>query len=147
MAVSRWIILLPLIIGMGMNLFVKNTKSACGNVDKMMDWTPPPYVFFIVWPILYLIIGFVYYQFLQNHSITSKYSLFMIAAFIALNLWNVIFRNVCLPLPSFIYIILITLVYYIMTYQLMKMKVKYAYLMIALVAWLTFASWLTYLGI
>ncbi len=71
----------------------------------------------------------------------------MIAAFIALNLWNVIFRNVCLPLSSFIYIILITLVYYVMTYQLMKMKVKYAYLMIALVAWLTFASWLTYLGI
>jgi benzodiazapine receptor len=144
MVVSKWIILLPLIIGMTMGLLVKNQRlENCISLNAD-SFTPPPYVFFIVWPILYLIIGFVYYQYLLKHSIKSTFSIFMIIAFIVLNLWNVIFRNYCLPNASFIYIVMITLVYYTIVYQLMKMNVKYAYLMIALVLWMTFASFLTY---
>jgi benzodiazapine receptor len=144
MVVSKWIILLPLIIGMGMGLLVKNQRLENCISPKADSFTPPPYVFFIVWPILYLIIGFVYYQYLLKHSIKSTFSIFMIIAFILLNLWNVIFRNYCLPNESFIYIVMITLVYYTIVYKLMKMNVKYSYLMIALLVWMTFASFLTY---
>ena len=143
---NKWIIIAPLIIGMGMGLLVKNQRLENCISPKANSITPPPYVFFIVWPILYLIIGFVYYQYLQKYSITSPFSLFMIFTFIMLNLWNVIFRNYCLPTASFIYIVLVTLVYYFIVYKLMKLNIKYAYLMIALLAWMTFASYLTYMS-
>ncbi len=144
--VSKYIILLPLIIGMGMGLLVKNQRLENCISPKANTVTPPPYVFFIVWPILYLIIGFVYYQYLQKYSITSQFSIFMIITFIALNLWNVIFRNYCFPTASLIYIIAITLVYFYIVYKLMKLNIKYAYTMIALLLWMTFASYLTYIS-
>lgn len=145
---NKWIIILPLIIGMGMGLLVKKQRLENCISSKTNSFitsvTPPAYVFFIVWPILYLIIGFVYYQYLQKYSITSRFSLFMIFTFIMLNLWNVIFRNYCLPTTSLIYIVLVTLVYFYIVYKLFKLKVKYAYLMIALLLWMSFASYLTY---
>jgi translocator protein len=144
MVANKWIIILPLIIGMGMNLFVKQQKLKNCISPKADEFTPPPYIFFIVWSILYLIIGFVYYQYLLKHSITSSFSLLMIFAFIVLNIWNVIFRNYCLPTASLLYIILITFIYYYIVYKLMKMNVKYSYLMVALVVWMTYASFLTY---
>ena len=144
--VSKWIILLPLIIGMGMGLLVKKQRLENCISPKANDVTPPPYVFFIVWPILYLIIGFVYYQYLQKYSIKSSFSIFMIIIFIALNMWNVIFRNYCLPYASLIYIVMITLIYYYIVYKLIKLNIKYAYTMIALLVWMTFASYLTYLS-
>ncbi len=70
----------------------------------------------------------------------------MIITFIALNLWNVIFRNYCFPTASLIYIIAITLVYFYIVYKLMKLNIKYAYTMIALLLWMTFASYLTYIS-
>jgi benzodiazapine receptor len=144
--VSKYIILLPLIIGMGMGLLVKNQRLENCISPKANAVTPPPYVFFIIWPILYLIIGFVYYQYLQKYSIRSNFSIFMIITFIALNMWNVIFRNYCLPTASLIYIIAITLIYYYIVYKLIKLNVKYAYTMIALLVWMTFASYLTYMS-
>ncbi len=144
--VSKWIILLPLIIGMGMGLLVKKQRLENCISPKANNVTPPPYVFFIVWPILYLIIGFVYYQYLQKYSIKSSFSIFMIITFIALNMWNVIFRNYCLPYASLIYIVMITLIYYYIVYKLMKLNIKYAYTMIALLLWMTFASYLTYVS-
>lgn len=146
---SKWIILLPLIIGMGMGLLVRKPRLENCISPKATSSTslvPPPYVFFIVWPILYLIIGFVYYQYLQKYSIKSSFSLFMIFTFIILNLWSVIFRNYCLPTASLIYIVLVTLVYFYIVYKLMKLNIKYAYLMIALLVWMTFASYLTYMS-
>ncbi len=143
---SKWIIILPLIIGMGMGLFVRKPRlENCGSI-KAESITPPPYLFFIIWPILYLIIGFVYYQYLQKYSIKSLFSLFMIFTFIMLNLWNVIFRNYCLPNASLIYIVLVTLTYYFIVYKLIKLKIKYAYLMFALLGWMMFASYLTYMS-
>ncbi len=144
--VSKWIILLPLIIGMGMGLLVKNQRLENCISSKADSVTPPPYVFFIIWPILYLIIGFVYYQYLQKYSIKSRFSIFMIITFIALNMWNVIFRNYCFPTASLIYIVMITLIYYYIVYKLMKLNIKYAYTMIALLVWMSFASYLTYVS-
>ncbi len=139
---SKWIILIPLIIGMGMNLFVKREKlDNCGSINEM---TPPPYVFFIVWPILYLIIGYVYYQYLKKYSINSPFSIFMIVTFILLNLWNVVFRNYCSPKISLISILLITILYYYIVYQLIKLNIKYSYLMIALLVWMMYATILVY---
>ncbi len=144
--VSKMIILLPLIIGMGMGLLVKNQRLENCISPKADTVTPPPYVFFIVWPILYLIIGFVYYQYLQKYSIKSSFSIFMIITFIGLNMWNVIFRNYCLPNASLIYIIAITLIYFYIVYKLIKLNIKYAYAMIVLLLWMIFASYLTYMS-
>ena len=144
MDIKLLVIILPLLIGFGMNLFVKNQRlENCGS-QKDNKYTPPPYVFSIAWTTLYLIIGFVYYQYLKKYSIKSSFSIFMIIAFLALNLWNVIFRSYCLPRESLIYIIIITLVYFYIVYNLMKLNVKYWYLMIALLLWMSFASFLTY---
>ncbi len=141
------VIIIPLLIGFGMNLFVSSKRPQrlinCGSQD-VNKYTPPPYVFSIAWTTLYLIIGFVYYQYIKNNSIKSPFSIFMIITFIGLNLWNVIFRNYCLPELSLIYIIIITLIYYYIVYKLIKLKIKYAYLMILLLIWMTFASFLTY---
>ena len=143
--VSQFVIFIPLIIGMTMSLLVQNqVNKTCG---VRPDFTPPPYVFYTVWPILYLIIGFVFYQFLKKHSLTSRFSIFMILAFLLLNMWYVIYGNICSPTNAFIAIILVTLLYYYITYQLYKMNTTYWYLMIALLVWMTFASFLTYKSI
>ncbi len=143
---NKWIIIAPLIIGMGMGLLVRKSRLENCISPKVTGLTPLPYVFFIVWPILYLIIGFVYYQYLQKYSITSPFSLFMIFTFIILNLWNIIFRNYCLPTASLIYIVLVTFVYFYIVYKLMKLNIKYAYAMIALLVWMMYASYLTYMS-
>ncbi len=145
---SRWIIIAPIIIGMAMGLLVRRpqTTNACG---KRPSITPPPYVFFTVWPILYLLMGIVYYQYLKKSSlaISSPFSLFLIGSFILLNMWYVIFGNVCAPVMGFIAIFFVALLAYYVVYQLWKKKVPYWYLLIALLAWMTFATYLTYLSV
>jgi tryptophan-rich sensory protein len=145
---SRWIIIAPIVIGMAMGLLVRRPKitNACG---KRPSITPPPYVFFIVWPILYFLMGIVYYQYLKKSglAVSSPFSLFLIGFFILLNMWYVIFGNVCAPVMGFVSIFLIALLAYYVVYQLWKKKVPYWYLLIALLAWMTFATYLTYLSV
>lgn len=145
MKVSPWIILVPLVLGMSMSLLVKdNVDRVCGVRSSL---TPPPYVFGIVWPVLYLIIGYTYYQYLNgvgNRGIWSRGSIFMMVSFVVLNLWYVLFGNYCDPAHSFVSLFLITLLYIVITYMLWKAKVVMWYLMILLLAWLSFATLLTY---
>ncbi len=151
MAPPRWIILVPIIIGMGMGLLVRrpNEGSGSNSCGRRPSITPPPYVFFTVWPILYLLMGIVYYQYLKKSemAVSSPFSLFLIASFIILNLWYVIFGNVCAPMAGFVAIFLIALLAYYVVYQLWRKKVPYWYLLIALLAWMTFATYLTYLSL
>jgi translocator protein len=149
MATSRWIIIVPIIIGMAMGLLVRRPQRGANACGKRPEITPPPYVFFTVWPILYLLMGIVYYQYLKKSgvAVSSPFSLFLIASFIVLNLWYTIFGNLCAPIWGFIAIFLVTLLAYYIVYQLWKKKVPYWYLLIALLAWMTFATYLTYLSV
>ncbi len=53
-----FVLLLPIVIGMVSGLFVAKSKIP----PVKSKWNPPPIVFSIVWPILYLILGYSSYR-------------------------------------------------------------------------------------
>ena len=72
-----------------MNDWYKNLKKA--------PWSPPGYVFGIVWPILYILFGIINLRIINsNHNPASKtfYVMNTLLESIILNLWVVHFKSV-----------------------------------------------------
>ena len=100
---------------------------------KNIAFKPPPWIFGVVWPILLLLIG---YSWTMREELTIYYLLltFLLSSWCILNLVNKVlaFVNILITIGFTIYLIL------------HKFKKKSSYLLIPLVAWLSFASYLAY---
>lgn len=141
-------ILLPLIIGTLIGRLNNFDRKEYEKLKKP-QFQPPSYVFGIVWPILYLLIGISYYYVLKD----KNYKYFIIPL-IGLGL-NFSYTPIFFGskkydnnkiLLSFI-IVILTLIFAILTfiefYYIEKNK-YYSYLLIPYILWLLFASVLSY---
>ncbi len=128
-------ILLPALISTFITLLVPMDKEWYKSLSKP-SFTPPPIVFSIVWPILYLSIGFVLFY---NTDVSAKKILFVN---LFLNyLWVIVFnyfKDLQMTLVIII-LMLMTLMYYFVPdwNNLSIILVPYA-------VWLTFATYLNY---
>jgi tryptophan-rich sensory protein len=119
------VLLLPLISGYSVSSICRPEKSS----GQSVKFRPAPWVFGVVWPILYLLLGFAWTQ-------SRQYSLFYIILNILLNLWLIVY--VCQKNKiGGIYIILLSLLS--LVYILISVKKQIKYYLVPLLVWLLFA--------
>ncbi len=98
-----------------------------------IPFRPPSWVFGVVWPILLLLIGY-------SWVLRPKLSVYYFILTILLSTWSMFYANN--RILAFINILLtIGFSIYLILY---KFKKKSSYLLIPLVLWLSFASYLSY---
>ena len=125
-----------------LTFLVGSTANAFINQD---DWypslnksglNPPGYVFGIVWPILYTLIGFVSY-------FNSKliYKLFLFQLFLNA-IWSWIFFYFQMPIVAFIDIVVLIFVNLIIQIRLFKFSKLFGVLYLPYSCWLIFAAYL-----
>tara|TARA_B110000259_G_C14030677_1_gene406522 strand:+ start:2110 stop:2577 length:468 start_codon:yes stop_codon:yes gene_type:complete len=136
------IIFIPLILGSVIASFSNFKKDKEYNKLNKSKVMPPSYIFSIVWPILYLLIGISYYYGINTNSYYN-YIIPIIGLII-----NYSYTPIFLKLDNLILaliIVLLTLVFAIITFiQFYYYNKMSSYLLIPYILWLTFASYLSY---
>ena len=119
------LLFLPLISGYTM-------ASICGPMEKSgesVKFRPEPWVFAVVWPILYILLGYAWTQ-------SKQYNFLFVLLNLLLNLWIIVY--VCQKNKiAGIYVILLSLFSLLLIFISVKKKVKY--LLAPLFIWLLFA--------
>lgn len=125
------IILLPSIMGFGSSMLCNVQKDAGSTVY----FRPPPFVFSIVWPILYLLLGFSWYY---CRKINQKLAdVFYIILNLTLISW--IFVYSCKNNKKYgIYVLLISFIFAMCCYTLGDIKSKL--MIVPLIGWILFAT-------
>ena len=133
----------PFILGMGSGYFVSRKK-----IPKVKSpFTPPSWLFGVVWPILYLLLGYSSYIIWNNSIVNIKTKtlyLFLYAIQVILvMLWWPYF--VYFPDKLFATITLILLAIFAIVVALLFFTIvpRAAYCLIPYIIWLSFASFLT----
>jgi tryptophan-rich sensory protein len=138
------LLLFPLIVGIGLvSIFVRK-ESICGKRPKLQ---PPGWVFGLVWPILYILMGisiFTYWR-KTERKMTWPFYLFIFGV-ILLQVWWIVFNKICAEKAAFGSLVAIALYFLGVTLSFYKVsRSRVATLcLIPLLIWLSFASYLTY---
>lgn len=109
--------------------------------------SPPPIVFQIVWPILYILMGIAFLRVLikGKKGVFINRAVFYFIIQLALNLsWSFIFFNLNLYALSFLWIILIIIFVVLTIKEFYKVDKVAAMLLIPYLLWLIFASYLSF---
>lgn len=105
------------------------------------SFSPPPWVFMVVWPILYILLGISLYLIFISESEYKKKALRAFTVQLALNfVWPLIFFNLMSFWLAFIVIILLWVSILVMIYFFNKVRPLAAKLQIPYVLWVTFAA-------
>ena len=100
---------------------------------KRSKYNPPSWVFGIVWPILLLLLGY-------SWTLRPKLKNYYLILTLLLSTWSIFYANN--RIYAFFNILLtIGLTIYLIFY---KFKKKSSYLLVPLVVWLSYASYLSY---
>ena len=136
------IIFIPLILGSVIANFSNFRTDKEYNKLNKSKIMPPNYIFSIVWPILYLLIGISYYYGINTNSYYN-YIIPIIGLIINYS-YTPIFLKLDNLILAFI-IVLLTLVFAIITFiQFYYFNKISSYLLIPYILWLIFASYLSY---
>ncbi len=142
------IITILIIVGLGSFIGYSSGSGASSdwyqNINKS-DLNPPGFVFGIVWPILYALMGFALWRVRQFEASGDKRkALTLFALQIALNFaWSYIFFMFEMPLLSFVWILGLIVIVALWVRSLYKLDPLTAYTQIPYLAWLCFASYLS----
>lgn len=137
-------ILIPLGLGLLVGLL---TMSGINNLDNLVmpSFMPPNYIFAIVWPILYLLMGISSYLIKESYSCYSGTCLIIYYVQLAVNLiWPIIFFILDLRLFALVWIILLVILVLYMIWCFLGLKKAASYLQIPYLLWLLFATFLNY---
>ena len=103
------------------------------EAGKDIPFRPPSWVFGVVWPILLILIG---YSWTLRPGLTNYYLLLTLL----LSTWSIFYANN----RMFAFLNILATIALTLYLILHKFKKKSSYLLIPLVAWLSFASYLAY---
>ena len=138
-------ILIPLAFGFIGNLLGGGSDSYQSLI--LPDFAPPGFIFGIVWPILYILMGISSYIIKMSCACESEKISAQSIYFVQLilnSLWSLFFFRFEMYLFSFIWILLIILAVIVMIYKFHKISPTAAYLQIPYLLWLIFAAILNY---
>lgn len=137
-------ILIPLTVGSLSSLFSGNASSYA-TLNKPA-FSPPGYIFPIVWTILYILMGISSYIVYSSNSPNRLKALFLYSVQLFLNFcWSIIFFGFNLYLLAFIWLIMLILVIILMIRQFYIVSPIAAYLQIPYLLWCIFAAYLNFL--
>ncbi len=136
----------PLLVGGLAALLTSNSQEVFRSLRKPA-LAPPPWIFPVVWTILYILMGIASYRIWQ--SVTSyekrKNALFVYGVQLVFNFfWPIIFFNIEEYFFAFVWIIGLWMAVYL-TYRQFKQIDKIAsILFIPYILWVTFAAYLNF---
>lgn len=143
------IISLSISLGIGFLSGVLTMESINEQYTALIKppFAPPGYIFGIVWPILYVLMGISAYLVYQSHSDEKKQALMVYGIQLILNFfWPILFFNLTMKLMAFLLILTLILLIIIMIRKFYNIKPLAAYLQIPYLLWCIFAAYLN-LGI
>jgi benzodiazapine receptor len=141
--ISYILLIAPIILGLGSGYFVSRKK-----IPKVKSYlNPPSWLFGIVWPILYLLIGYSSYLIWNTTTISmnnKQFYLFLYTLQVILVMsWWPYFVNYPNKLFSTVTLIMLTVFAIVVTILFYNVKAVAGYFLIPYVIWLSFASFLT----
>jgi len=138
-------ILIPLGFGVLGTILGGNFNSY--ELMNRPSFSPPPFIFPIVWTILYILMGIssyiVYTSDADEKDKSAAKSIYIIQLLLN-TLWPLIFFRFNLYFLAFIWIIVLIISVIIMIYRFYKINPVAGYLQIPYLLWLIFASVLNY---
>ena len=136
-------ILIPLAVGSMSALFSGN-MSSYSILDKPA-FSPPGFIFPIVWTILYILMGISSYIVYSSNSPNKPKALLIYGIQLFFNFcWSIIFFGLDLYLFAFIWLIALIFIIIIMIRQFHIISPLAAYLQIPYLIWCIFAAYLNF---
>lgn len=136
-------ILIPLAVGSMSALFSGN-MSSYSILDKPA-FSPPGFIFPIVWTILYILMGISSYIVYSSNSPNKPKALLFYGIQLFFNFcWSIIFFGLDLYLFAFIWLIALIFIIIIMIRQFYIVSPLAAYLQIPYLIWCIFAAYLNF---
>lgn len=136
-------ILIPNALGI-IGTLLGNSKMGFYQTVKPF-YSPPGYIFPIVWILLYTLMGFSSYLIFMSESKRKNQALKTYFVQLLINCtWPFFFFNLKWYLFSFIWILIMISIVILMTYQFIKINKLSGYLQIPYILWLIFASILNF---
>lgn len=141
-------IIIPLATGGISALLTRNSMSAFEQLNQPA-LSPPPWLFPVVWTILYTLMGIASYLVLVSDK-PRRYvnsALVIYGAQLIVNfLWPILFFNLGLYLIAFLWLLLLLALVIAVSIRFFKISRTAGYLFIPYILWLVFAAYLN-LGI
>ena len=136
-------ILIPLTVGTMSALFSGNMSSY--SILNKPAFSPPGFIFPVVWTILYILMGASsYIVYFSNSSNKSKALLLYCIQLFFNFCWTIIFFGLDLFLFAFIWLIALIFIIIIMIRQFLIVNPLSAYLQIPYLIWCIFAAYLNF---
>ena len=136
-------ILIPLTVGTMSALFSGNMSSY--SILNKPAFSPPGFIFPVVWTILYILMGASsYIVYFSNSSNKSKALLLYCIQLFFNFCWGIIFFGLDLFLFAFIWLIALIFIIIIMIRQFLIVNPLSAYLQIPYLIWCIFAAYLNF---
>ena len=139
-------IAIPLLVGGLAALLTAEIMTTFNTLEKP-PLSPPGWLFPVVWTILYTLMGISAYLVANGNAapIDKAKALAIYTYQLAVNfLWSIFFFNFEWYLFSFVWIILLWILVFIMIRQFYKISRFAAYLNIPYLLWITFAAYLNF---
>ena len=128
----------PIVTGMVTSFSVGSMSSAAESVKSR----PPGWVFSVVWPVIYLLIGYAWAIMFKEGTLINVFMGTLTASLVA---WIIVYTQG--SKKAGLYVILVSLLISLMvwSYTLKESKISYTpYLIVPLVSWLVFATMLNF---
>lgn len=139
--VSIFYLFLPLLLGTIIGILTSNYMDY-SNITKPL-FSPPGFIFPIVWTILYLLMGLSYFIIKKTETSDKKIDfVYYLQLFFNL-LWSIIFFVFKFRLLSVIWVVILDILVIYMIYLFYKKIKLSAYLNIPYLIWILFATYLT----
>ncbi len=135
-------------VGYLSSIVTRSSLSTWYPLIEKPSFNPPNYVFPIVWPILYILmgiaVGMVWNQLATKESLVKK-AMILFGIQLALNaLWSILFFGLQNPRIAFFELLLLLLFVLLSCRQFYKISPLASYLLIPYILWLSFAAVLNY---
>lgn len=132
----------PIVAGTIIGLITRNAMNYNSMVKP--SFSPPGYVFPIVWSILYLLMGYSYYLFKKEYPEETKTESIIYYSQLFVNLtWSIFFFVVNAYLFTVVWTIILLVLIITFIILMFKKNKASAYLNIPYVLWVAFALFLT----
>ncbi len=136
-------ILIPILVGTLSSLFSGNMSLSMFNKPS---FSPPSFLFPIVWTILYILMGISSYIIYSSDNKNKRKAITIYAIQLFFNFfWSIIFFGSSQYLLAFIWLIILIIFIIIMIYQFYTVEPLAAYLQIPYLLWCLFAAYLNFM--